>query len=65
MNNLHYTILRSSYPDKAIDPIVAMQGGTGGKALEIMDYWLYILDNTLLILISTVSLILVPLIWRL
>ena len=65
MIECHFAIIRSSNPDKAPDPVVVLQGGPVGKALNMMDYWLYILDKTLLIPIFIVSLILVPLIWRL
>ncbi|MCJ7658675.1 MAG: hypothetical protein MUO67_05960 [Anaerolineales bacterium] len=65
MIELHLTIIRSNDPEKAPDPLLVLHGGPGGYALNMMDYWLSILDKTLLIPIFIVSLILVPLIWRL
>lgn len=44
MIELHFAILRSSNPDKAPDPVVFLQGGPGGYALDMMDYFiLYIM----------------------
>ena len=48
MVELHFAIARSRNPDKEKDPLVALQGGPGMKSLEMIDFWLYILDKTLL-----------------
>jgi len=46
MIQLHVAIIRTQNPNPAPDPIVILQGGPGGYALDsmAMSYWLYIFD---------------------
>lgn len=47
MIELHFAILRSSFEDTAPDPIIALSGGPGANALDMMDYWLGIFNTAL------------------